>query len=235
MNRHLRNAYHQHTNAFNVIVVDWSAGAKTINYVTARKRVPLVGQFVARFIDFMHIFGGLQLNTTSIVGHSLGAHVAGLAGKNMFSGRLQSIVGLDPARPLFYLDKPYERLSNTDAVYVETLHTNRGLKGFSRPIGDAAFYPNWGSKQLGCGRDLDGSCSHTRAVLFFEESIRQPQNRWFNATRCSSYDEIKQKRCLWSGYAAMGGEPLNGHKKEGVFFVETSDQSPFGLAKIALN
>lgn len=231
INRVLRNAYHQHSNPFNVIVVDWGAGAKTSNYVSARNVVPLVGQFVGRFINYMHVFGDLQLNTTGIIGHSLGAHVAGLAGKTIERGQLESIVGLDPARPLFSWEKPNERLANTDAQFVETVHTNRGQNGFSRPIGDAAFYPNWGSKQPGCGRDLTGTCSHSRAVLFFEESITLPDERWFRARQCNSYDEIKQQRCRAAdNLVALGGEPLLvGHKK-GVFYVETDEISPFGLA-----
>lgn len=201
--------------------------------MTARNLVPLVGQFVGRFINYLRIFGGLQLNMTCVIGHSLGAHVAGLAGKIIEDGQLGSIVGLDPASPLFSKDKPRERLANTDAEYVETVHTNRGMNGFSQPIGDAAFYPNWGSKQPGCGRDLSGACSHTRSVLFFEESIMRPDGRWFRAMRCNSYDEIVDKRCgdNGSGSVALGGEPLlTGHIKEGVFYVETDEQTPFGLA-----
>lgn len=207
--------------------MDWGRGAITSNYVNARGLVPVVGQAVGRFIRYLHTFGGLQYNTTGIVAHSLGAHVAGLAGKTLDGDRLQSIVGLDPARPLFSLDRPMERLANTDAEYVETIHTNRGRNGFSRPIGDAAFYPNWGSRQPGCGQDLTGRCSHARAVFLFEETILKRDNLWFNATRCSSYDDISRQRCFATGYSEMGGEPLD-TTKEGIFFVQTNDLSPFG-------
>lgn len=43
--RALLNAYD-----FNVIFVDWSAGAQTINYVAARRRIRTLGPSVARFI-----------------------------------------------------------------------------------------------------------------------------------------------------------------------------------------
>lgn len=207
-------------------MVDWGRGAITHNYITARNLVPTVGQFVGRFIRYLQTFGELRLSTTTIIGHSLGAHVAGIAGKFLKPDRIASIVGLDPARPLFSLDKPLERLANTDAEYVETIHTNRGQNGFSRPIGNAAFYPNWGAKQPGCGRDLTGTCSHSRAVILFEETITRPYNHRFRSMRCRSYDDISQQRCTLTGYAEMGGEPLQ-IKYEGVYYLETNDKSPF--------
>jgi pancreatic triacylglycerol lipase len=38
---------------FNVIQVDWSVGAGTVNYITARNRVGAVGDVVARLINFL--------------------------------------------------------------------------------------------------------------------------------------------------------------------------------------
>lgn len=244
----MRNAYHQHADAFNVIVVDWSPTSTNANYLTVRNLVPTVGRAIGEFVQFMRSHGGLRLNTTHLIGHSLGAHVAGFAGKYLrqhptttgADDELAAIVGLDPARPLFDIAKPAERLAASDARYVETIHTNRGLKGFSRPIGDAAFYPNWGARQVGCGSDLLGSCSHTRAVLFFEESIVRPESRWFRATRCAyGYDEIKKQVCTATGWADMGGEPLLGGEggvekatTGGVYYVPTRDRSPFGMAQM---
>lgn len=52
------------------------------------------------------------------------------------------IVGLDPASPLFKYDDVDGRLAETDASYVEVIHTCAGTLGFSKPIGMASFYPN---------------------------------------------------------------------------------------------
>lgn len=220
-----------------MIVVDWSPTSKNPNYFSVRNKLPTVGRTIADFITFMQQHGGLQLNRTQLIGHSLGAHVAGFVGKNLMingTALLAAIVGLDPARPMFDVDKPAERLAASDAQYVETIHTNRGLKGFSRPIGTAAFYPNWGAKQQGCGRDVTGSCSHARAVLFFEESITRPERRRFRAQRCSNgYDDIKRQACTHNGWADMGGEPQQLSEtdggKRGVFFMATRDRSPFAM------
>lgn len=61
----------------NCIVVDWGAGANTINYIAARRRVKPVGLQVGKFIDFLVIDGGMKLTDLMIIGHSLGAHVGG--------------------------------------------------------------------------------------------------------------------------------------------------------------
>lgn len=134
---------------FNVIVVDWSIGAATINYVTARNRVPQVGTVIASFLDFLVQNGFTNLNRVFIAGHSLGAHIAGITGKRVTSGRIQAIFGLDPAGPLFSIGAPNDRFAPGDAVYTEGIVTNGGNLGFDQPIATANFYPNWGTSQPG--------------------------------------------------------------------------------------
>ena len=85
-----KDAYMQHGD-FNVIGVDWAEGAQTINYITARNRVSDVGAFVARFIDFLHAEGFTQFHQVQVMGHSLGAHVAGICGKKVTRGRVQTV------------------------------------------------------------------------------------------------------------------------------------------------
>lgn len=81
----------------NVVVIDWSVGSNTRLYATARGRVGTAGVAVANFIDELHRNGVLDFTQTNIIGHNLGAHVAGNAGKNVMRGRIQAIFGLDPA------------------------------------------------------------------------------------------------------------------------------------------
>lgn len=69
-----------------------------------------------------------------------------LAGKNVRAGKLPKIIGLDPAFPLFSIDKPHERLNSSDAIYVETIQTSK--LGFFDPIGKVSFYPNGGLIQV---------------------------------------------------------------------------------------
>lgn len=57
---------------FNVVLLDWSAGAQTINYVGAVNRVPSVGAMLAQQLDFLHEQGFISWDRVAIVGFSLG-------------------------------------------------------------------------------------------------------------------------------------------------------------------
>lgn len=61
----------------NLFIVDWGAGANTVNYIGARRRVESVGRYMAQFIDFLVANAELDVKTTHLIGHSLGAHVSG--------------------------------------------------------------------------------------------------------------------------------------------------------------
>ena len=207
---------------FNIIVVDWGLGAQTINYISARNRVNEVGPFVASFIDFMSVNGLINFNILNLVGHSLGAHIAGIVGKRLTRGIAEAVFALDPAGPLFSLNAPDTRVAPNDAEYVEVIHTNGGVLGFLQPIGQADFFPNWGSSQPGCGDDNGGGCAHGRVVDLFAESI----NSIFNAQRCESFAQIQNRVCTGSGTGRMGGD--NGRtRNSGIFFMETNSVSPF--------
>jgi hypothetical protein len=82
---------------YNVIFVDWSRGSSTINYIKARRRIRILAPMVARFIEMLDSNNYLQLSNLRLVGFSLGAHAAGLVGKNITGGKVRKIVGLDPA------------------------------------------------------------------------------------------------------------------------------------------
>lgn len=62
----------------NLIIVNWRAGADTVNYIGARRRVEPVGRYIAQFVDYLVENAGLNLKTTTLIGHSLGAHVSGM-------------------------------------------------------------------------------------------------------------------------------------------------------------
>jgi pancreatic triacylglycerol lipase len=101
------------------------------------------------------------------------AHIVGHAGKNVRLGRINSIVGLDPAGPLFSVRNAAGRLDAGDANYVECIHTNGPTlilagAGIGAPIGHADFFPNGGTSQPGC---LTNTCSHLRAVSFYGDIL----------------------------------------------------------------
>lgn len=73
------NAYfNQSSHKINFIAVNWRKGSNTYSYFHARNRVNLVAQHVAEFIDFMSKKAELSIKSLTIIGHSLGAHIAGI-------------------------------------------------------------------------------------------------------------------------------------------------------------
>lgn len=188
----------------NLIAVNWQAGSNTINYPGARRRVNHVGPHVAAFVDFLVRSGGVDLNAVNLIGHSLGGHVVGIAGKHVSVGKLPLIVALDPANPLFYMRRPLERVAVGDALNVHIIHTAAGSLGFSEPIGDASFYPNGGRSQPGCGWDLTGACAHSRAIDLYAETINTPAG--FYSLKCGSYREIRRGRCNTSSKQLRMGQ-----------------------------
>jgi pancreatic triacylglycerol lipase len=217
---------------FNYIAMDWTAGSNTLNFITARNRVGITGATLARFVEFLNSAGGMNFNSLSIIGHSLGAHVAGMCGKNVQNGRIQTIIGLDPGAPLFSINEPGERLDFNDAQYVEGIVTNGGGAGMFEPISQATFYPNGGQSQPGCGIDVSGSCAHSRSHEFFAETVTTTAGFW--ARRCASFAEIQAGVCTVSGpNMAMGGDPSNhGRGAEGVYALTTNGNPPFAQGPV---
>jgi hypothetical protein len=209
----------------NVVSVDWGAGGNTANYLAARNRVGPTGTAIATLISNL-VQGGLAAySRTNVIGHSLGAHVAGHTGKATTGGRINAIFGTDAAGPLFNINNPTERFDIEDAVYTENIHTNiEGLNalGFDQPITHAAFYPAWGGRQPGCG---DNGCDHGRSNGLYNESLRP--NHQLIARQCANYNEIVSRNCPGTGITGLlGGDDAKSIR--GVFFLNTNAQSPFG-------
>lgn len=116
------------------------------------------------------------------------------------------------------------RLCDTDATYVDVIHTDSGILGFPRSVGHADFYPNGGkAMQPGCSTtytvDLAGyckclvsfcyflfslilvACSHIRAWQYYAESVKNPTA--FPASKCKSW-KGKEKQCNFSLDTYMG-------------------------------
>lgn len=152
-------------------------------------------------------------------------HAVGHAGKSVTRGRIQVVYALDPAGPLFYLDDPANRVDSSDGIHVEAMFTNSGTQGFTDPLGQVNFFPNFGRSQPGCGIDVIGACAHARTVLFYAESINTP----FTSHECNSFDEIRNGQCTRTGRTAlMGGvQPHGNVGLTGHFHLTTNAAAPF--------
>lgn len=78
---------------FNVVGVDWGALCASPLYVSARMHVWGVGQRVGELLNFLVDNGLGSLDRMHLIGHSLGAHVAGIAAKMVDSGKVYRITG----------------------------------------------------------------------------------------------------------------------------------------------
>lgn len=214
---------------YNIIIVDWSLWSMTWNYYLAHLRTRKVGSKIAEFVDWLHVERGLDFNNTHVIGYSMGGHVAGFTGKFVTKGRINSIYGLDPAMPLFWLKNPENRLADTDAEYVETIQTNGGMEGFKHPLGQATFYPNGGTRQPGCGMDLAGACAHARSVTLFAESVAKGKDNSLDAVKCADWQEVKDKKCSGDAEGVKIGDRRNFGRAKGVYFLKTGAIAPFGL------
>ncbi|KAI5639760.1 lipase domain-containing protein [Phthorimaea operculella] len=216
MNRLLTKAFLQNDDV-NVIVFDWS-GLANRNYVTAKRGVPTVGYALGEFINWIVNIMGASYDKIHLVGFSLGAHLVGCAGREA-KGLVKRITGLDPAGLLWKNDE--NRLQNTDARYVEVIHTNAGFYGFSDRCGHADFYPNGGSGMPGCWLN---ACSHSRAYEYLAASLMYTKR--FVARECEDMNDMKRNNCDGVPYY-MGNVNLSKPTRSGIFRVNTGSDFPF--------
>ncbi|XP_019411017.1 PREDICTED: pancreatic lipase-related protein 2-like [Crocodylus porosus] len=137
----------------NCIVVDWRGGADVI-YTEAVSNVRIVGAELNYLMDLLERDYGYMPANIHIIGHSLGAHAAGEAGRRKRG--IARITGLDPAGPYFHSTPPTVRLDPSDAEFVDVIHSNAGrlffdfAVGIIEPSGHLDFYPNGGRIMPGC-------------------------------------------------------------------------------------
>ncbi|XP_052740187.1 pancreatic triacylglycerol lipase-like [Bicyclus anynana] len=201
---------------FNVIVLDWRGAASGV-YTTSVRAVPDVGRQLANFLVFLFRTAGGNWNNVHLVGHSLGAHVMGNAGRAA-PNRPVRVTGMDPAGPQWGGNA--NALNRNSGVYVESIHTDGGLLGIMDPISDADFYPNGGrNPQPGC---FTSACSHSRAYEFFASSVR---TNHFGGRRCNNLQQARDIQCTGAGLQ-MGNAQL-GKRGSGLFGLRTGSAWPF--------
>lgn len=182
----------------NIIVADWSKVAKG-EYLVVKSQISKVSEYIGDFVTNFTKTLGYPVSNIKLVGHSLGAHIAGFIGKH-FKGSINQIVGLDPAGPFMDTNVAH-RLDKTDAKFVQVIHTSCGKLGMRSQIGHADYYPNGGEDQPGCVLDVVGRCAHLRSFLFYAESLK---GNGFYAEHCNSYQDFKNHKCK-GAISLMGG------------------------------
>uniref|UniRef100_A0A7D9NM11 Triacylglycerol lipase n=2 Tax=Xenopus tropicalis TaxID=8364 RepID=A0A7D9NM11_XENTR len=234
----------------NCLSTDWSDGSHT-DYVQAANNVRVVGAEVADLVKTLRDDLGYSPSLVHVIGHSLGAHAAGEAGKRMPG--IGRITGLDPAQPYFQ-DTPEEvRLDPSDATLVDVIHTDSapfipslGL-GTGQLSGHLDFFPNGGIQMPGCkqkeeynisdifiafqGKHDDLVCNHLRSYRYYMESITTPSG--FTGFPAASYESFSSG----AGFPCPANEcPVMGHYADlysgatpssQTYYLNTGDSPPF--------
>ncbi|KAM4635861.1 pancreatic lipase-related protein 2-like [Discoglossus pictus] len=107
----------------NCIVVDWRGGSyeTTIQSVS---NIRIVGAEVSNIVQTLEATCDYSPSNVHIIGHGLGAHAAGEAGKR--TPGVARITGLNPSAPDFQCTPLEVRLDPSDATFVDIIHTNAG-------------------------------------------------------------------------------------------------------------
>ncbi|XP_076811941.1 pancreatic triacylglycerol lipase-like [Clavelina lepadiformis] len=235
----------------NIIVVNWEKGANPkFDYGQACANTRVVGAQLALLMEKLETYTGALPRNFHIMGHSLGAHIAGYAGERLSRlGRITAsllmhrTLGLDPAGPFFEGTEPAVRLDPSDALFVDAIHTdgdpilNLGW-GTLQQMGHADFYPNGGRDQPGCpgNEETDGpwwkvTCSHGRACDLMIDSISN-QNKPMIGHSCVDYDAYLAGECdICSGVGcAVLGMFSNVEEQATVsvkYYLKTKSEAPF--------
>jgi pimeloyl-ACP methyl ester carboxylesterase len=177
---------HQKDSSANVLALNWlyngsddGYSASNMEYNTAASRVVNAGEKLAHYLKDK----GIDPANVTIIGHSLGAHVAAYAGKETkeITGKsLSEIIGLDPAGPGFdpinpiglrYKTSLREGLNPQSADRVIAFHTNPSGFGTGKSVGHVDFDINPSSiYQPGTGK-VDPTGNHSYAHKLYTEMI----------------------------------------------------------------
>uniref|UniRef100_A0A8I5MXS6 Triacylglycerol lipase n=1 Tax=Papio anubis TaxID=9555 RepID=A0A8I5MXS6_PAPAN len=196
----------------NCICVDWKGGSRT-GYTQASQNIRIVGAEVAYFVEVLKSAFGYSPSSVHIIGHSLGAHAAGEAGRRT-NGTVGRITGFGMSQLVGHLD----------------FFPNGGVE-----------MPGCQKNILSQIVDIDGiwqgtrdfaACNHLRSYKYYTDSIVNPDG--FAGFPCASYNVFTANKCF---PCPSGGCPQMGHyadrysgKTNDVgqkFYLDTGDASNF--------
>ncbi|XP_066457486.1 inactive pancreatic lipase-related protein 1-like isoform X2 [Eleutherodactylus coqui] len=231
----------------NCVCVDWRRGASSI-YTRAINNVQVVGAEIAFFINTTMKEYNCSLTKIHMIGHSLGAHAAGEAGKRRPG--IEKMTILDAAGPGFSNETDEVVVNPSVARFVVALHTDAGTLGLGteRLIGHKDFFLNGGKHMTGC----DGSqimnvteslglvgvardfalCSHVNSYYVFIESIQKPEGLMgYCASDYSAFQKGDGFPCTNGSCSLMGYYTLPQNASScRVYYLNTGPRYDFGLA-----
>ncbi|XP_050535223.1 lipoprotein lipase-like [Daktulosphaira vitifoliae] len=229
----LKNALFEGADDFGcIILVDWRKGSLyensawyiISNYETVvRDNVPIVGEYLAEYIN-------KYIPPTTyiyLVGHSLGAHISGIAARTVkrYSGRvIDRISAIDPAGPIFehsaygaYKVNTTHTLRKTDAKFVDVIHAS-SILGMCNEVGHLDIYID----ENDCFQPM---CIHSKAFTIFRASINKcsqmtcPIGKLTKKNQCKAdlKNELSSLGYLTDMYKGRGKHTARFYRYGGVF------------------
>ncbi|XP_058816603.1 lipase member H-A [Topomyia yanbarensis] len=227
-NDSIRPAYLDYAE-FNIISLDYNPLVQEPCYYQAVRNLPTVANCTAQLLDYMVDRRIFTLDDIHVVGFSLGSQVSGQIANYIQTGILKRITGLDPAKPLFIAAPNENKLDQSDAEFVQVIHTDVLARGILHPSGHADFYVNGGVEQPGCrdqSNQTTGECNHNRAPKYYAESIATEVG--FYGYRCAHWYLYMLGLCRASNdstIAIMGAYTPN--TTRGQYFLDVNSQPPY--------
>ncbi|GJQ74718.1 hypothetical protein Trydic_g21569 [Trypoxylus dichotomus] len=145
----MKNAYLS-KQPFNIIVFDW--GQYTYYpYEMVPDIVKTCGKYLGDFLILLYRENVIDLDKVHVIAHSVGAHIAGLAGKHVqkhLAKNVFRISALNAAGPKYEEALPADRLFRNDAKIVDGYHAHDGVFGMRRAYGTVDFFLSQKDPQL---------------------------------------------------------------------------------------
>ncbi|XP_023937143.2 phospholipase A1 [Bicyclus anynana] len=229
----------------NVALLNWEylASSQTPGLANsyANWAAPNARQLGNRVVDTFVLLSnaGLDMSKTHLIGHSLGAHIWGIAGFKLQQRGilLPWITGVDPAAVGFGGKTASHKLSAASAIYVDIIHTDPNKYGLRTSAGTVDFWANYRSvgpvRQPGCANkptaqfSTQDLCNHNRSWKLLADAVKYPDTiigsyaknykTWKHYTR-----EERLAETLPLGKYNKNGRPGN-------YYFVTNSESPYGL------
>ncbi|XP_073835423.1 lipase member H-like [Musca autumnalis] len=189
-------------------------------YISAYHKT-MLGEYLAVALRNMYI----DPNRLHLIGHSLGAHIVGFAGRHyrhLTNCTIERITGLDPARPCFAVNSIFPRISVGDAGFVDIIHFDPDNFGIKEPIGDVDFYP-FGMDAIFVCVHQPANCRHLLSFDYFLETVHNQNTTKFVSYVCRSLLDMENHDCWSKSEALMGFEASTKYK--GIFYVDINGPS----------
>lgn len=182
---------------------------------------------------------GFNPKKLEVIGLSLGAQTMSFIAKNyrLLTGmNISRLTGLDPAGPCFRNLGPEDRLDESDADFVDVVHTNIDGWGMAAPVGHVNFYVNGGEYQPGdvLWIPCNVLCSHVRSYTIWLAALQNPDA--FIAMRCESVSQARTRGCFDNKPIVTNLLGLKTDRnKKGIFYLGTYNNFPYFMGQNGLN